>query len=119
MRVLLRTQPVPTTITDPRNDTQHAGNLHLEVIALEPTEVKPGRPSMTLDKVRADAGGGPVVAYPPPNFNGTPAPIPESVLAQLAPTDLVEFRWVFSLPPTGKATKPSGVTASRNGIEQG
>ena len=99
MRVLLKTEPAPTTITDPRNDTQHSGNLHLEVIALEPAEVKPGRPGMTVDKVRADAGSGSVVAYPPPNFNGTPAPIPESVLAQLAPTELVEFRWVFSLPP--------------------
>jgi hypothetical protein len=99
VRVLLKTQPAPTTITDPRNDTQHSGNLHLEVIALEPADIKPGRPSMTLDQVRADAAGGPVVAYPPPNFHGTPAPIPESVLAQLAPTDLVEFRWVFSLPP--------------------
>jgi hypothetical protein len=98
MRVLLRTQPTPTTITDPRNDTQHSGDLHLEVIALDPAEVKPERPSMTLAKVRADAGGGPVVAFPPPNFHGTPAPIPESVLAELAPTDLVEFRWVFNLP---------------------
>jgi hypothetical protein len=99
MRLLLRTQPTPTTITDPRNDTQHSGELHLEVIYLEPTEVSPGHPSMTVAKVRADAGGGPVVAVPPPNFNGTSAPVPESVLAQLAPTDLIQFRWVFSLPP--------------------
>lgn len=81
--MLLTTQPVATTITDPRNDTKHSGDLHLEVIALEPADIQLGRLGMTLDKVRADAGGGPVVAYPPPNFHGTPAPIPETVLANL------------------------------------
>jgi hypothetical protein len=102
MRVLLKTQPVPTTITDPRNNTPHSGNLHLEVIASEPGEVEPWRPTMTLEKVREDAGGGPVIAYPPPNFNGTPISIPENVLAELAPTDIVQFRWVFSGPPPAK-----------------
>jgi hypothetical protein len=95
MRVLMTTQPTKTTITEPRSNKQYFGDLHLEVVHLEPTELKPGLPTLTLAKVRADARGGPVISVPPPNFNGAPAQIPESVLAQLGPTDVVEFRWVF------------------------
>jgi hypothetical protein len=55
MRVLLKTQPVRTTITDPRNDTSHSGNLHLEVIAFDPTEVEPGDLIPALDLYAAKA----------------------------------------------------------------
>ena len=99
MRLLMKTTPIPTVITDPRDNSPHSGNLHLEVIQLDAAEVRTGRePFRTLHEIRAEfQGRGPITSYPPPNFNGAPAEIPESALAQLAPTDLVEFRWVFSL----------------------
>jgi hypothetical protein len=98
MRVLMKTTPVPTSIRDPRDNSPHVGKLHLEVLHLDPADVPAGLPARTLEQVRAEfQGRGPIISYPPPHWNGTPTQIPESILAQLAPTDLVEFRWVFNL----------------------
>lgn len=98
MRVLMKTPPVATSIRDPKDQKVHFGNLHLEVLQLDAAEVEPGRPSRTLEQVRAEfRGRGPIISYPPPHWNGAPTVIPESVLTQLAPTDLVAFRWIFSL----------------------
>jgi hypothetical protein len=97
MRVLMKTRPVQTSIRDPKNNSPHFGNLHLEVLQLDPADVRPGLPTRTLEQVRAEfQGRGPIISHPPPHWNHTPAQIPESVLAGLAPTDLLEFRWVFT-----------------------